>query len=129
MNLETIKIIKATAPLIKSKGEDITATMYPILFARYPEAVELFKDAPPHQKTKLANAVYAYAANIDKLENLKKGIDTMALAHVKTNIKPEHYPWVRECLLEAIETVLEDDTTQEVMEKHGQRHMIFWQMS
>lgn len=116
MNQETIKIVKATAPIIKSKGEEITGTMYPLLFSRYPDAAALFKDAPENQKTKLANAVYAYAANIDKLDNLKKGIDTMAMAHVKTNIQPEHYPWVKECLLEAIETVLGDGASKEVMD-------------
>lgn len=115
MTNETKQIIKATAPLLKERGEEITSVMYPLLFQRYPEAVALFKDAPENQKVKLANAVYAYAANIDNLDNLQKGVNTMALAHVKTNIQPQHYPWVKECLLEAIQTVLKSDATPEVM--------------
>jgi nitric oxide dioxygenase len=76
------------------------------MFTKYPKVKEMFKDATPDQYKKLANAVYAYAANIDKLENLKSGIETMAIAHVKTNVKAEHYPIVGECLLEAVRKVL-----------------------
>jgi nitric oxide dioxygenase len=98
--------VKQTAPLIKEKKEEITTTMYKIMFTKYPKVKEMFKDATPDQYKKLANAVYAYAANIDKLENLKSGIETMAIAHVKTNVKAEHYPIVGECLLEAVRKVL-----------------------
>lgn len=106
MTQETINIVKLTAPLIKEKKEEITTTMYEIMFTKYPQVKEMFKDATPDQYKKLANAVYAYAANIDKLENLKAGIETMAVAHVKTNVKPEHYPIVGECLLAAVGKVL-----------------------
>lgn len=115
MNDNTKAIIKATAPVLKEKGEEITTTMYEILFGRNPELQELFKDAEPDQYKKLANAVYSYAANIDQLEVLGKGIETMAKAHVKTNIKPEHYPLVGSALLSAIEKVLGEAATEEIM--------------
>lgn len=116
MNENTKAIIKSTAPLLKEKGEEITTVMYKFLFTRHPELQELFKDAEPDQYKKLAAAVYAYAANIDKLELLGKGIETMALAHVKTNIRPEHYPMVGGALLSAITEVLGDMATPEVMD-------------
>jgi nitric oxide dioxygenase len=115
MNQNTKDIIKATAPLIKENGEKITTTMYEILFSNYPEAKKLFENAEPDQYKKLANAVYAYAANIDQLELLGKGIETMVQAHVKTNIEPKHYPWVGESLLAAIKKVLGDKATDEVI--------------
>lgn len=109
------EIIKATAPVLKEKGEEITTVMYEFLFERNPELKELFKDAEPDQYKKLANAVYAYAANIDKLEVLGKGIETMASVHVKTKVQPEHYPLVGGALLSAIEKVLGDAATPEVI--------------
>lgn len=115
MTEKTKALVKATAPLLKKKGEEITSIMYPILFERYPDAVELFKDATADQHKKLAGMVYAYAANIDKLDKLQKGIDKVAFIHVQTKILPEHYPWVGEALLEAIQQVLGDDATDEVM--------------
>jgi len=114
---ETVKeIVKSTAPLLKDKGEEITKVMYEHLFTKYPEAKELFKNATPDQYIKLANMVYAYAANIDKLDTLQKGIEKVAKIHVETEVLPEHYPWVGESLLIAIETVLGDVATKEVMD-------------
>jgi len=116
MNEATKAIIKETAPVLKEHGEDITSVMYGVLFERHPEAKELFKDAAPDQYKKLANMVYAYAANIDNLESLQKGIDKVAQIHVDTSILPEHYPWVGEALLEAIRQVLGEAATDEVMD-------------
>ena len=115
MNENTKAIIKATAPVLKEKGEEITAAMYKILFERNPELKELFKDAQPDQYKKLAQAVYAYAANIDNLGALGKGIETIAQAHVKTKIRPEHYPLVGGALLSAIEEVLGEAASADIM--------------
>jgi len=115
MNENTKAIIKATAPVLKEKGEEITTAMYKILFERNPELQELFKDAQPDQYKKLAQAVYAYAVNIDNLGALGKGIETITHTHVKAKIKPEHYPLVGGALLSAIEEVLGDAASDEIM--------------
>ena len=120
MNEATKAIIKSTAPVLKEHGEAITQTMYKHLFSAHPEAKELFKDAAPDQYKKLANAVYAYAANIDNLGALTKGIETMVSAHVKTNVQPMHYPWVGEAILKAIKDVLGDAATEEVLAAWGE---------
>ena len=122
MNAETIQLVKSTAPLIKEKGEEITTLMYEKMFATYPKAKELFKNATPDQYKKLANMVYAYAANVDKLDSLEKGIDKVAQIHVDVKILPEHYPWVGESLLSAMKDVLGDDATDEVMEAWKQAY-------
>ncbi|RUM62431.1 MAG: hypothetical protein DSZ03_06825 [Sulfurimonas sp.] len=122
MTKETKALVKATAPLIKKHGEAITQTMYPILFERYPDAKILFKNASDNQHKKLAASIYAYAANIDKLEALSKAIETIAAAHVKTAIKPEHYPWVRDALLSAIKEVLGNEATPEVIGAWGEAY-------
>jgi nitric oxide dioxygenase len=103
---KTIKIVKSTAPIIKENGVEITTKMYEKLFTKYPEIQELFKNAPESQPQKLANAIFAYASNIDNLEALEKTIMNIAEKHVETNVKPEHYPLVKECLMEAVSEVL-----------------------
>jgi len=115
MTEKTKAIVKSTAPLLQDKGEQITTVMYENLFSKHPEAKDLFKNAAPDQYIKLANMVYAYAANIDKLESLQSGIAKVAQIHVDTKILPEHYPWVGEALLVAIKDVLGDTATEEVM--------------
>ena len=122
MNEATKAIIKTTAPVLKEHGEAITTEMYKVLFSKYPETQELFKESSADQHKKLANAVYAYAVNIDKLENLGKGIEQMAAVHVKTKVKPEHYPMVGDALLQAIKTVLGDAGTDEIMAAWGEAY-------
>jgi len=115
MNETTKEIIKSTAPIIKEHGEAITTAMYKIMFEKYPEAKELFKNAEPDQYKKLASMIYAYATNIDNLDSLEKGINKVAQIHVDVNILPKHYPWVGESLLGAIKEVLANDATEEVL--------------
>jgi len=120
MNEQTKAIIKATAPIIKEHGETITQVMYRRLFENHPEAKELFKDAAPDQYKKLATMVYAYAANIDNLESLQKGIEKVTHIHVEKQVLPQHYPWVGESLLGAIKEVLGDQATDEVLNAWGE---------
>lgn len=115
---QTIDIVKNTAPVLKKHGKTITSRMYEIMFDRYPEVKEQFDmsaQANGTQPAKLASAVYAYATHIDNLEALKTAVDKIAHRHVATNVLPNQYPIVGECLLQAIQDVLGDAATKEVM--------------
>jgi len=116
LSKKTIEIVKATAKPVAAHAEEITSKMYEILFEKYPQTKALFSDAPSDQHKKLASAVIAYATNIDKLEALSGAVDKMAATHVRTGVKPEHYPMVGVSLLEAIKEVLGDAATDEVIE-------------
>lgn len=111
----TIATVKATIPLLQEKGVKITQRMYEILFARHPELKALFKDAPEDQPNKLAAAVCAYALHIDRLEALSEAVTTMAKAHVRAGVQPEHYPKVGEALLSAMQEVLAEAATPQVL--------------
>ena len=113
---KTIEIVKATAPVVAENAEAITSTMYEIMFTNNPEIKELFKDAEPDQHKKLAAAVGAYASNIDNLGVLDKAIEKMVSAHIRTNVKPEHYPIVGASILEAIKKVLGDAATDDILD-------------
>jgi nitric oxide dioxygenase len=115
LSQETIEIIKATAKPVAENAEAITERMYEILFEHYPETQALFKDASPDQHKKLAAAVGAYAANIEKLELLGGAIEKMAQSHVRAGVRPEHYPVVGVSLLTAVKEVLGDAATDEVL--------------
>lgn len=115
MTPETVAIIKATAKPVAENAAAITARMYEILFENYPETKALFNDAPSDQHKKLAGAVSAYAANIDNLEVLSEAVEKMAQSHVRSGVKPEHYPLVGVSLLNAVKDVLGDAATDEVL--------------
>ena len=118
----TIETVKATIPVLQEHGLAITSRMYEILFETYPETKELFSSAPDEQPKILAAAIGAYATNIDKLDTLHQAVNRMAAAHVRSQVKPEHYPMVGESVLAAMQDVLGDAATPEILEAWGEAY-------
>ncbi len=121
MSQKTVEIVKATAPILKEKGEEITRRMYEIAFAERPDYKRGFENTwMQHldgggQAHKLAAAVYAYATHIDRLDELTTAVDYIAHRHVATRILPEQYPLIGEKLLQAMKDVLQEAATDEVI--------------
>ena len=117
-----VAIVKETAPIVGQHARDITEYFYEELFERYPQVKPLFNQshqANGVQRQALANAVVAYALNIDQLENLGPAVKLIANKHASLGIKPEHYPLVGEVLLDAIKAVLKDVITDEILAAWG----------
>lgn len=115
---ETIDIIKSTVPVLEVHGKAIMTAFYQLLFENHPELLNIFNHANQRegkQQTALANAVYAAAAHIDRLEDILPAVKQIAQKHRALNVKPEHYPIVGENLLAAIKKVLGDAATPEIM--------------
>lgn len=113
---KTKEIVKATAPVLQEKGVEITTRMYERLFSEYPETKVLFAKTKEGQADRLANAVLAYAQNIDKLEALGPSVSAIAKKHVAVKVQPEHYPIVGTVLLTAMQDVLGDAANDEIIE-------------
>ncbi len=118
-------IVKATAPIIEKHGVDITTAMYKRLFLN--EDVKMMFDQAAQQSgeqpRRLANAILAYAKNIDRLENLGPAVSRMVLRHVETGVKAAHYPYVAEALIPAIRDVLGAEVaTDEVLAAWGEAY-------
>lgn len=110
---EQIAIVKSTVPILETGGETLTKHFYKTMFAEYDVVHPLFNQAHQvsgDQPRALANAVLAYAKNID---NLTGGLGPLGDVpaqiihkHCGLNVLPEHYPIVGTCLLRAIREVL-----------------------
>ena len=114
-----IETIKATVPAVSAHARDITEHFYPLLFNRYPQVLDYFNKANQgkgSQRQALANAVIAYAKNIDRLELLGDAVSLIAQKHCSLGIMPEHYPLVGECLLESIGAVLGEAATADIVD-------------
>jgi nitric oxide dioxygenase len=118
-------VIAATLPAVKAHATEITGVFYPLMFERYPQVKAYFNQAHQQQGTQrqaLANAVVAYASNLDRLEVLGDAVSLIVHKHVSLGIEPEHYPIVGECLLAAIELVLGDAASDEVLTAWGEAY-------
>ncbi|WP_223069198.1 NO-inducible flavohemoprotein [Paenibacillus caui] len=115
---QTIQIIKSTVPVLEKHGTDITKRFYQQMFAAHPELLNIFNHANQkqgRQQAALANAVYAAAQNIDKLETILPAVKHIAHKHRSLGIKPEQYPIVGHYLLGAIKDVLGDAATDDIL--------------
>ncbi|WHY74145.1 NO-inducible flavohemoprotein [Fictibacillus enclensis] len=125
LDQKTIDIIKSTVPVLEIHGKAITTKFYSNLFTKHPELLNIFNHANQkkgRQQTALANAVYAAAAHIDKLEAILPAVKQIAQKHRSLGIQPEHYPIVGENLLIAIKEVLGDAATPEIIEAWGKAY-------
>lgn len=125
LSQKTIELIKLSAPALADRGTDITQNMYKRLF-RDDHIRELFNHSNQgeggSQVHALAKAILAYARNIDNLEALGPMVERIAHKHIGYHILPEHYPYVARALLEAIEEILGDAATNDVMAAWGEAY-------
>lgn len=116
---KTIEIIKSTVPVLQQHGESITGRFYDLMFQNHPELLNIFNQTNQKKKTQrtaLANAVIAAAANIDRLGHIIPVIKQIGHKHRSIGIKPEHYPIVGKYLLIAIKDVLGDAAAPDIMQ-------------
>ncbi|PWQ99575.1 NO-inducible flavohemoprotein [Leucothrix arctica] len=109
LSAQTIETIKSTVPLLEEHGATITSTFYKSLFEAEPDLKHIFNASNQRddsQSRALADAVLAYACNIDNLAALLPAVERIANKHASIGILPQHYPIVGGCLLQAIQSVL-----------------------
>lgn len=119
LSAKSIGIIQSTIPVLEVHGTDITSRFYQLLFNEHPELLHIFNHANQkkgRQQAALANAVYAAAVHIERLEAILPAVKQIAHKHRSLGVKPEHYPIVGSCLLAAIKDVLKEAATEEILE-------------
>ncbi|MGL6145842.1 MAG: globin domain-containing protein, partial [Macrococcoides caseolyticum] len=97
----------------------ITTAFYKHMFEAHPELLNVFNKTNQklgRQQTALAQTVIAAAKHIDHLEAIVPNVNQIAHKHRALEIKPEHYPIVGENLIWAIQHVLGDAATPEIVE-------------
>lgn len=119
LSQQAIDIIKSTVPVLEIHGTAITKRFYEMLFTSHPELLNIFNHANQkqgRQQTALANAVYAAALHIDRLEAILPVVKQISHKHRSLGVKPEHYPIVGQHLLAAIQEVLGEAATPEILQ-------------
>jgi len=106
-------------------GREIVDDFYPRMLKNNPEAQAFFNPAnqfeePPRQRMALANAVCAYATNIDNLGALTGAVKIIAHKHCALNVQPPHYQIVHDNLMASIGHTLGEAVTPEVGEGWSQ---------
>ncbi|KAK9244488.1 globin-like protein [Lipomyces tetrasporus] len=126
---DQVKIVKATVPVLATRGATVTAHFYSNLLRDNPELKNIFNTTNQtngHQSRALAGAVYAYAAHIDELGALSPAVKRICHKHASLYIRPGQYEIVGKYLLGAFQEVLGNAFTPEVRDAWA---AAYWQLA
>ncbi|MCB1660380.1 MAG: nitric oxide dioxygenase, partial [Pseudomonadales bacterium] len=109
MTPEQIQLVKSTVPVLRENGVLLTKHFYQRMLGNHQNLKEVFNLG--HQRSgaqaqALANAVLAYAENIENPAVLMPVVELIANKHVSLNIQAPDYSIVGENLLHSISEVL-----------------------
>lgn len=119
MTTEQKQLILATVPLLKEQGLALTKHFYNRMFSHHPELKNIFNmgnQQSGKQQTALANAVLAYAENIQDPSVLMPAIQAIGHKHASLDIRPEQYMIVGRHLIASIAEVLGNAATQDILD-------------
>lgn len=114
MDATHIKLISSTFPAISPRIPDLAKAFYEELFIRAPGVRAIFPEDMTRQRQHLATAVSIVGRNIDALEAIEQPLMDMGERHVAYGAAPEHYPVVRDTLLDAMAIVYGDALTPQL---------------
>lgn len=119
MTTEQKELIKATVPVLRTNGVDLTKHFYNRMFTHNPELKNIFNmgnQANGKQQNALAMAVLAYAEHIENPTVLINTLKAIGNKHVSLNITADQYDIVGLHLINSIKEVLGDAATDDLVE-------------
>lgn len=132
---QTLKIVKATVPVLEEYGTKITTAFYQNMFNEHPELLDIFNETNQklgRQQTALAMTVLAAAKHLEHLEVLLPQVTEISHKHRALQILPEHYPIVGQHLIGAIKQVLGEAANDDIIaawtEAYGEIADVFIQL-
>ena len=114
---DQVQLIKATVPILRQYGKEITTSFYKDLLTDHPALNDIFNQASQangHQASALADSLYAYASHINDLGVLAPAVERINQKHSSLHVQPEQYDIVGEYLLKAMKDVLGDALTEDI---------------
>ncbi|EHK87674.1 oxidoreductase FAD/NAD(P)-binding domain-containing protein [Saccharomonospora azurea SZMC 14600] len=119
LSAKSAEIVRATLPVVRDHGPEITTQFYSDLFAGHPELLDLFNlgnQANGDQQRALAAAVVAFAEYLvgERQADFTPIAERVAHKHVSLGVQPAQYTIVGRYLLGAVAKVLGDAVTDEV---------------
>lgn len=103
MNPSAVERIQISFQAIAPRLDLLVAGFYDRLFTRNPQLRAIFPADMQRQKYHLAAALALIVRNIDCLHALETSLMGLGVQHVRFGARPEHYPLVREALLDSLE--------------------------
>jgi hemoglobin-like flavoprotein len=96
------------------KGDQLATTFYDMLFERHPSVRPLFPNDLRQQRAKLTQMLAWVVTKLDRPLELVPALRELGRKHVGYGARPEHYPLVREALIDAMARTAGPDWSREI---------------
>ena len=100
MNQPMIERLEGSFESIAHRGPELVDRFYANLFARHPAVRAMFPPDMAGQKKKLLASLALVVKNLRTPETLMEPLRDMGARHVEYGTQPEHYPVVRDTLVD-----------------------------
>lgn len=108
--------LQSSLHLMLENQDEFARIFYDKVFAISPEARALFKRNMTDQGRLLTHMLSGIVYTLARPDHLITGIKALGKSHEKYGVTPEHYPVVREAMLNTIDEVLGANKTPKTME-------------
>lgn len=110
------KLVQTSFDKVAPDADAFALNFYDRLFEGHPEVKSMFPGDMKEQRQKLVSMLKAAVKGLDKPESLKGILVGLGERHVSYGVKSDHYDFVGQALLSALEQALGADFTAEVKE-------------
>jgi nitric oxide dioxygenase len=106
--------LRVSLARLLANGGDLAVTFYGLLFERYPTVRPLFPEDMKQQQSKLAQTLAWVVTHLDRRDQMIAAVRELGSRHVAYGAKLEHYPLVRDTLIEAMGRTAGADWSEEL---------------
>jgi hemoglobin-like flavoprotein len=112
------------------KGDELATSFYAMLFERHPSVRSLFPTDLRQQRAKLTQMLAWVVMKLDRPSELVPALRELGREHIGYGARPEHYPLVRDTLIDAMARTAGADWSREIAQDWSQsieligRHML-----
>lgn len=118
-------LLRESFNLVEPDKEKFAEAFYDRLFTTFPETRQLFaKTDMKQQQTALMSAIALVVAGVEKGDNLAPFLRALGERHEKYGVKPEHYSFVGQALLETFGAFLGPQWTPAYLETWTQAYTV-----
>lgn len=116
LTAEQVELIRASFNAVAPKATELIDLFYTKLFETAPSVRSLFPQEMSDQKDHLLSAVKLVATKAHDLASIEGALGEMGARHVGYGAEPEHYPVVRDTMLDALHDIAGPAWTNDIEE-------------
>ena len=116
MDQQRIERLESSFNLVAPRAQELVDRFYALLFSRYPQVRPMFPEKMDNQKGKLIASLVLVVKNLRTPDKFLDPLTEMGKRHVAYGAVPEHYPLVRDTMLDVLGEIAGDAWTEQLNE-------------